>query len=211
MLRNWWGAQEQTVAVVELRPFRWTATSESQQRRITMASRNMTALLAMLAVAGWQNRDRLRELLAGVSGQKPTGPSSDANPGTHPSNRGAAGGLLGGLFNGGVGSDKTLSGGLGDLLGTFTGNGHGSVANSWVQTGPNQEVDEHQLSNALGGDTIDQLALETGLSRDELLYRLKMVLPTAVDTLTPEGRLPSGRRNVVSASYYFRVWEHHPQ
>jgi uncharacterized protein YidB (DUF937 family) len=157
-----------------------------------MASRNMTALLAMLAVAGWQNRDRLRELLAGVSGQKPTGPSSDdANSGSPSSSPGGDGGLLGGLFNGGIGSNKTLSGGLGDLLGTFTGSGHGAVADSWVQTGPNQEVDEHQLSNALGRDTIDQLALETGLSRNELLYRIKVVLPTAVDTLTPDGRLPS--------------------
>ena len=155
-----------------------------------MASGNMKALLAMLAVAGWQNRDRLRELLAGVSGQKPTDPTSDANPNTHASKQGAAGGLLGGLFNGGVGSDKTLSGGLGDLLGTFTGSGQGAVADSWVQTGPNQEIDEHQLSDALGVDTIDQLAMETGLSRDELLSRLKVVLPTAVDTLTPAGRLP---------------------
>ena len=156
-----------------------------------MTSRNMTALLAMLAVAGWQNRARLRELLGGISSQQATDPTSDANPGTHSSGPGGTGGVLGSLFNGGVGSGKTLSRGLGDLLGTFTGSGHGAVADSWVQAGPNQEVDEHQLSDALGGDTIDQLALETGLSRDELLYRLKMVLPTAVDTLTPEGRLPS--------------------
>jgi uncharacterized protein YidB (DUF937 family) len=156
-----------------------------------MVSRNMTALLAMLAVAGWQNRDRLRELLAGVSGQKSTDPSITENPSTHPSRPGAAGGLLGGLFNGGIGSDKTLSGGLGDLLGIFTRSGHGAVANSWIQTGPNQEVEENQLADALGGDTIERLALETGLSRDELLYRLKMVLPNAVDTLTPEGRLPA--------------------
>jgi uncharacterized protein YidB (DUF937 family) len=156
-----------------------------------MASRNMTALLAMLAVAGWQNRDRLRDLLAGISNQQATDPSSNANSETHASSSGNSGGLLGGLFNGGIGAGKTLSGGLGDLLGTFTGNGHAAVADSWVQQGPNQDVDEHQLANALGIDTIDQLALEPGLSRDEVLYRLKKVLPTAVDTLTPEGRLPS--------------------
>lgn len=157
-----------------------------------MASRNMTALLTMLAVAGWQNRDRLGELLAGVTGQKPTGPSTGANPGlgAPASDAGGLGGLLGGLLGGG-GSGKAVSGGLGELLDSFTGSGHGEVANSWVQPGPNKEVEEPQLADALGGDTLDQLAKQTGLSRDELLSRLKSVLPTAVDKLTPQGRLPT--------------------
>jgi uncharacterized protein YidB (DUF937 family) len=99
------------------------------------------------------------------------------------------GGLLGGLLGGGAA--QGLSGGLGDLLNSFTGSGQGEVANSWVQTGPNKQIDEPQLANALGSDTLDQLAKETGLSRDELLSRLKTVLPTAVDQLTPQGRLPT--------------------
>ncbi len=36
-----------------------------------MASSNMKALLATLAVAGWKNRDRLGELLSKATGQKP--------------------------------------------------------------------------------------------------------------------------------------------
>ena len=84
-----------------------------------------------------------------------------------------------------------MSGGLGDLLNSFTGSGQEEVANSWVQTGPNKEIEEPQLAEALGSDTIDQLAKQTGLSRDELLSRLKTVLPTAVDKLTPQGRLPT--------------------
>lgn len=162
-----------------------------------MASRNMTALLALLAVAGWQNRDRLGELLGRATGQNPTPPSSGTNPssGTSPgagapgSSAGGLGGLLGGLLGGGAA--QGLSGGLGDLLNSFTGSGQGEVANSWVQTGPNKQIDEPQLANALGSDTLDQLAKETGLSRDELLSRLKTVLPTAVDQLTPQGRLPT--------------------
>ena len=39
-----------------------------------MASSNMKALLATLAVAGWQNRDRLGELLGKATGQKPGTP-----------------------------------------------------------------------------------------------------------------------------------------
>jgi uncharacterized protein YidB (DUF937 family) len=157
-----------------------------------MASRNMTALLAMLALAGWQNRDKLGELLASATGQRPGGPSTGASPGAgaQQPDAGGLGGLLGGLLGGGA-SGKAVSGGLGELLDSFTGAGQGDVANSWVQPGPNKEVAEPQLADALGGDTLDQLAAQTGLSREELLSRLKSVLPTAVDKLTPEGRLPT--------------------
>jgi uncharacterized protein YidB (DUF937 family) len=162
-----------------------------------MASRNMTALLALLALAGWQNRDRLGELLGSVTGQNQTPPPpSGASPGTGAPGSGAGGlgGLLGGLLGGGTTqglSGQGLSGGLGDLLNSLTGSGQGEVANSWVQSGPNKDIEEPQLANALGSDTLDQLAKETGLSRDELLSRLKTVLPTAVDKLTPQGRLPT--------------------
>ena len=148
-----------------------------------MPSSRMTALLALLAVAGYQNRDKLGEMLGRVTGQQPGGGS----PGLGAS-AGGLGGLLGGLFGGG---GQGMSGGLGDLINNITGNGHGDVANSWVQAGPNKELETTQLEEALGGDTIDQLTAKTGLSRDELLARLKTVLPTAVDKLTPQGRLPT--------------------
>ena len=153
-----------------------------------MASRNMMALLAMLAVAGWQNRDRLGELLGSVTGQRPGDPQR--NPGAAGSSGGGLGDLLGGLLGGGS-AGPAVSGGLGELVDSFSGSGQGDVADSWVQTGPNKEINEPELANALGGDTIDQLARETGLSREELLSRLKSVLPSAVDKLTPQGRLPT--------------------
>ena len=157
-----------------------------------MASRNMTALLAMLALAGWQNRDRIAEWIGSATGQQPGGSSTGATPGAGaPSPQGGGlGGLLGGLTGAG-GSGQVLSGGLGELLDSFTGSGQGDVANSWVQTGPNKEVGEPQLADALGNDTIDQIVKQTGLSRDELLSRLKSILPAAVDNLTPQGRLPT--------------------
>ena len=154
-----------------------------------MASSNMKALLATLAVAGWQNRDRLGELLGKATGQKPGTPPTGTDPGiaSASSDAGGLGGLLAGL-RGGAG--KGASGGLGELIESFKRSGQGEVADSWVQSGPNKEVEEPQLAEALGGDTIDQLATQTGLSRDELLSRLKSILPTAIDKLTPEGRLP---------------------
>ena len=152
-----------------------------------MASSRMTALLALLAVAGYQNRDRLGELLGRVTGQRPTDPSSGNTESPSP---GALGGLLGGLFGGG-GASQATTGGLGELIENITARGHGDVANSWVRSGPNKKLDTGQLADALGSDTIEQLTRQTGLSKDELLSRLQNVLPTAVDNLTPQGRLPT--------------------
>jgi uncharacterized protein YidB (DUF937 family) len=160
----------------------------------------MLALLGLLAVAGYQNRDRIGELLGRATGQPNRDPSQ---PGALPGNAGSTGmgggpgmggglgGLLGGLLGGGSGGASGITGGLSDLLESFTGNGHGETANSWIQTGPNKQLNSSQLEQALGTDTMQELARHTGLSRDELLTRLTAVLPTAIDKMTPEGRLPT--------------------
>lgn len=155
---------------------------------------SMVALLGLLAVAGYQNRDKLQDMLGG----RPTGqPGSDDLPG---SNTGQPGGLdsilggLGGLFGGagaagGLGS--VLSGGLGDLVDRFNQSGQGAKADSWVHDGANEPVDTTELEQTLGAETIDTLTKQTGLDRQELLERLAKVLPDAVNTLTPEGRVPT--------------------
>jgi len=38
---------------------------------------------------------------------------------------------------------------------------------------------------------VDELARRTGLSRDQVLNELARMLPSAVDRMTPGGRLPS--------------------
>lgn len=149
------------------------------------SSSQMIALLGLLAVAGYQNRDRLGALFGQISGQK--GNDRAALPDQE--GEGAGNSILGGLgslFGGGG-----VVGGLGELLDRFTGNGQGDVARSWVETGPNKEPTSVQLESALGEDTIETLTRQTGLSRAELLARLKAVLPTAVDGMTPDGRLPT--------------------
>ena len=83
------------------------------------------------------------------------------------------------------------TGGLDKLLESFTRSGHGDLADSWVGTGENRPVAPHQLEQALGRDTIEDLSGRTGLSRDELLRQLSEHLPNAVDRLTPQGRRPS--------------------
>jgi uncharacterized protein YidB (DUF937 family) len=153
---------------------------------------SMTALLGLLAIAGYQNRDKLAELLGGAGrgnpapGTAPASPPPGMNPGA--SQPGGLGGLLGGLAGQDPGS--FLGSGLNNLLQRFTQAGHGDVAQSWVGTGPNQPVAPQQLEQAIGSDTLSALSRQTGLSRDELLARLSRELPSAVDRYTPEGRLP---------------------
>ena len=141
---------------------------------------SMTALLGLLAVVGYQNRDKLAELLGGQGSQGAPGPGGQ---------QGGLGQVLGDLGGKGVGG--LLGGGLGELLERFKQNGQGDVADSWVARGPNKEVAPRQLEQAIGADVVATLSKQTGLSREEILARLSRELPQAVDKYTPEGRLPS--------------------
>lgn len=144
---------------------------------------SMTALLGLLAVAGYQNRDKLAEMLGGAGG-KPA-PGASPQPGL--------GGLLGNLSGmlGGASAGGLLSGGIGELLEKFKQNGQGDTAQSWVNDGPNKEVSPPQLKQAIGSDVLATLEQQTGLSQEELLARLSRELPTAIDKYTPDGRLPA--------------------
>ena len=96
---------------------------------------------------------------------------------------GGLGGAAGGL--GGL-----LGGGLGSLIERFSQSGRGDVIGSWIGTGQNQAIGPHELHEALGDDTVETLARETGMPREELLSELSETLPDVVDRLTPEGRVP---------------------
>ena len=146
---------------------------------------SMTALLALLAVAGYQHRDKIAEMIRGASGGGAPAPAG-ATPNQA---SGGLGGLLGGLGAGGVGG--MLSGGLQDIVDRFRQAGQGEVADSWVSTGPNRPVQPQHLEQALGADTLDTIARQTGLSREEVLTRLTRNLPSAVDQYTPDGRIPT--------------------
>ena len=140
---------------------------------------SMTALLALLAVVGYQNRDKIKEVLGGLG--KPGDPNQKEE--------GGLGGLLDKL--GGASAGGVLSGGLGELIDRFREKGLGDTADSWVRTGANKELQPAQLEQAIGPEILDTLSKQTGLSRDELLARLTRELPQAVDKFTPEGRVPT--------------------
>ena len=144
---------------------------------------SMTALLGMLALAGYQNRDKLSELLKGES--NPT-PSSGATASPLGGILGSMGGMLGGGGAGGL-----LSGGIGQLIKSFQQNGHGEIAQSWVNSGPNKEISPPDLKNAIGPDVLAALEKQTGLSQEDLLSRLSREPPSAIDKYTPDGRVPA--------------------
>jgi uncharacterized protein YidB (DUF937 family) len=143
----------------------------------------MTALLGLLAIAGYQNRDKLAEMLSGAGARNPKPGGSAPQPG------GLLGNLSGILSGAGVGS--LLGGGIGELLEKFKENGQGETAQSWINQGPNKEIAPSQLKQAIGSDVLEKLEQQTGLSQDELLARLSRELPAAVDKYTPDGRLPA--------------------
>ncbi len=145
---------------------------------------SMTALLGLLAIAGYQNRDKLAEMLNGASANNPT-----PGGGTQQSGQGGLLGNLGGMLAG-AGVGGLLSGGIGELLERFKQNGQGETAQSWVNDDPNKDVSPPQLKQAIGPDVLAALEQHTGLSQEEPLARLSRELPAAVDKYTPDGRLP---------------------
>ena len=111
---------------------------------------SMTALLGLLAIAGYQNRDKITEMFRNAGGD----PSKTRRCGDPLSGMlGNLGGMLGGAGAGGL-----LSGGLGELLDKFKQNGEGETAESWINQGPNKEVSPPQLKRAIGADVLAQLA-----------------------------------------------------
>jgi uncharacterized protein YidB (DUF937 family) len=150
---------------------------------------SLAALLGLVAIAGYQNRDKIGDFIKNMqnpnaAGGLPGGSASPARPeqGTD---------MIGAGYGGAGGS---ILGGLGELMDQFRNAGLGKKADSWVSTGQNEPLEEREVGQALGPDLIDSLAKQTGLDPQEIMRRLSQVLPQAVDHLTPEGRLPPASR-----------------
>ncbi len=139
---------------------------------------SLAALLGLVAVAGYQNRDKIGEFVKGLTGSDPAS---------------ATGGIVDNVKKA-IGDSPTatsITGSLGELVDHFKNNGLGEAAQSWVNKGPNAPVTDTQLEKTLGPDLLDVLVKQTGLSREELLSRLAKTLPQAVDHLTPDGHVPA--------------------
>lgn len=154
---------------------------------------SLAALLGLVAVAGYQNREKIGEFIKnmqGPGGAAASLPGGAASPARPEQDTDMAGAGYGSAIPGG----GSVLGGLGELVDHFRNAGLGKKADSWVSTGQNEPVEDHELGQALGPDLIDSLAKQTGLDPKEILKRLSQVLPQAVDQMTPEGRLPPRSR-----------------
>jgi len=170
---------------------------------------SMLALLGLVALAGYQHRDKLAELIGARNPNDPDSRNSDpdslnsdpdslnSDPGSRNSDPGSRNRnaewdrVLGDVKKAGAGVGGLLSNGLSELLERFKQNGRQDVAQSWVNRGANQDITPQELEAVIGSEMLETLALQTGLSRQELLARLSRQLPEAVDKYTPDGRLPS--------------------
>ncbi len=140
-------------------------------------SPSLIALLGLLAVAGYQNRDKLSEVM-NTRHTDPTHPDGGAGP-------------LDGLRQmlGGAGGGGVMSG-LSELFERFSNPVQRAKVDTWVQRGPNAPLAPSDLEEALDEETLAELGAKTGLSREELLSRLATSLPEAVDHATPDGHFP---------------------
>ena len=84
-----------------------------------------------------------------------------------------------------------MLGGLGGLLNKLQQGGLGDQTKSWVGSGQNQPVSPSQLGSALGPNIIKTLSQMTGVSEDELSKQLSQGIPVIVNSLTPNGKLPT--------------------
>jgi len=132
-----------------------------------MASNNMpsmAALLGLVAVAGYQNRDKISSFVQGLTGGGAASPAAQIPGG--------------------------IAGALGGLVSHMQANGAGAAATSWVGTGANQAITGAQLSQALGPDLVSKISSSTGMTPDQILAQLSAILPQVVDGLTPKGQMP---------------------
>jgi uncharacterized protein YidB (DUF937 family) len=109
--------------------------------------------------------------ISGALGEKPEG-ATDAN---------ALIALIGPLI--------AQAGGLQGLMNKFSQAGLGDIFSSWVNTGPNPPVSGEQIKQVLGSEQINALAAKLGINPAQVSQSVADHLPTAVDHLTPEGKI----------------------
>lgn len=81
-------------------------------------------------------------------------------------------------------------GGLSAIVKKLQDAGYGNQVNSWIASGKNLPISAQQLQDVLGNATVKQLAAKYGIPVDQLSTVLAQVLPKAVDTASPAGKLP---------------------
>lgn len=82
------------------------------------------------------------------------------------------------------------SGGIGSVVEAFQKKGLGDMVASWISTGPNPPITASQVTDVLGSDIVKQFAAKAGVPGTEAGGLLASLLPTVIDQLTPQGKVP---------------------
>ena len=91
---------------------------------------------------------------------------------------------LGGLLSGGDGKPD-----LGGLVASMQSKGLGSVAESWLGDGNNDDISSDQVREVVGRDKISEMASQLNTDEDSLLDTLKDALPQIIDKSSSGGSL----------------------
>ena len=81
-------------------------------------------------------------------------------------------------------------GGLSAIVAKLEQAGLGDQVKSWIGTGQNLPSTAEQPQQVLGSDTVKQLAARFNIPVDQLSQVLAQALPGAVDSASPNGKLP---------------------
>lgn len=90
---------------------------------------------------------------------------------------------LSGLTSGSGGLD------IGSLISNMQSGGLGDMLQSWLGDGENAAISGQQISDVLGSDKISAFASQLGLSQDEAIGGLQDALPKMVDNASSGGSL----------------------
>ena len=89
-------------------------------------------------------------------------------------------------------------GGIEGVLAKFKEGGLADIAATWVGNGENATVSPGQIKDALGADTIAEIAGKFGLNPDMLSGQLAQHLPNVIDKMTPNGEVNNNSKDLLS-------------
>ncbi|QVL44816.1 MAG: DUF937 domain-containing protein [Methylophilaceae bacterium] len=88
-------------------------------------------------------------------------------------------------------------GGIEGILAKFKDSGLADAAATWVGKGENAPVSSSQISDALGAETIAEIAGKFGISPSVLSGQLAEHLPNVIDKMTPDGKVNNNANDLL--------------
>jgi uncharacterized protein YidB (DUF937 family)/outer membrane protein OmpA-like peptidoglycan-associated protein len=82
------------------------------------------------------------------------------------------------------------NGGFTGFIQRFDNAGFGDTVDSWISDGDNTPMSDEQIESALGDETIEAVAEQSGVDNATAAAALGFMTPRVVDTLTPNGEIP---------------------